>query len=119
MSLARKAEPGSLNQEAVNQTCCSLLKRPLSVSICHVENDPIAVTFARVYAVVQLSGGILRSAGRLTDVFDRSSFTRGPPQDVFPPVPYHLSAQLRDELKLLCAMNYLLLEVQVSRRCWV
>lgn len=65
MSLARQAEPGSLTQEAMNQTCCSLLKRPLSVSICHVENDPIAVTFARVYAELQLSGGIFRSARRL------------------------------------------------------
>lgn len=107
---------GRSGQRKTRQTCYYRQKRPLSVSICHVESDPITVTSGQVYYELQLSGGILRSEGRLTEVFSRRSFTRVAPRDVFRPVLYHVSHQLRDKLKSLCNMDYFLPKVQVCLR---
>lgn len=69
------------------------------------------MTSGQVGSELQLSGGILRSDGWLTEVFYRRSFTRVAPRGVFPLLRYHLSPQLRDALKLPSTVNYFLSEV--------
>lgn len=103
---------GIPGQWKTRQACYYRLKRPLSVSICHVESDPITVTSGQVYYEPQLSGGILCSLGRLTEVFYRRSFTRVAPRGAFRPVLYHVSPPL----KSLRNLHYFLPKVQVCGR---